>query len=182
MYAGVQTPRCETCHTTVSSAEDDILMHQMHGSKLSCQVCHSVAYTNYSGGQVVVDESTGEPVYQIEGATLDFLIGRNPYRNYERPYQYVPVRHAPVGEDSFDFYGQNLLQNFDALETWMYTTPHNIQRNTPQTASCNNCHGNPDLFLTADKVAPEELDANQWVIIDSLPQPITSTQQIPPIR
>jgi thiosulfate/3-mercaptopyruvate sulfurtransferase len=81
----------------------------------------------------------------------------------------VTLRHIPVDKDAYDFYGENLLPNFDALPTWAYTTPHNIQRNTPQTASCNSCHGNPDIFLTADKVAEEELQANQSVIIEEVP-------------
>jgi len=55
------------------------------------------------------------------------------------------------------------------LPTWAYATPHNIQRKTPQTASCNACHGNPDIFLTEDKVSAEELQANQPVIIQEVP-------------
>ncbi|MEI2421919.1 hypothetical protein V6O07_16705, partial [Arthrospira platensis SPKY2] len=55
------------------------------------------------------------------------------------------------------------------LPTWTYATPHNIQRNTPQTASCNACHGNADIFLTEDKVSPETLQANQPVIVPEVP-------------
>ena len=60
-----------------------------------------------------------------------------------------------------EFYGENLLSNFDALPTWVYSTPHNIQRNTPQNASCEACHANPEIFLTADKVQAVEQNANQ---------------------
>ena len=59
---------------------------------------------------------------------------------------------------------------FDDQPTWRYATPHNIQRVTPQTGNCNNCHGNPDIFLTADKVAPEELSANHAVIVEEIPK------------
>ncbi|MFO7679356.1 MAG: hypothetical protein R6X34_04845 [Chloroflexota bacterium] len=59
------------------------------------------------------------------------------------------------------------------LPTWTYTTPHNIQRETPQTESCDACHGNADLFLTADQVKPEELEANLSVIMESVP-PLTA--------
>ena len=59
-----------------------------------------------------------------------------------------------------------MMPDFDNAPTWAYTTPHNIQLQTPQTESCAACHDNPDIFLTADKVAPEELDANRGVIID----------------
>ena len=83
----------------------------------------------------------------------------------------MPVRHVPVDPESFAFYGEDLLPNFNDQPTWRYATPHNIQRNTPQTESCNNCHGNADIFLTADKVLPEELDANAGVIVDEIPEP-----------
>ena len=109
------------------------------------------------------------------------MIGKNPLESYDRPYEYVTLRHVPVAGDSFAYYGEDLLANFDALPTWTYTTPHNIQRNTPQTESCDACHGNADLFLTVDKVYPEEVEANLPVIVDSIPVPIleiTSTTTI----
>ena len=178
-YDGIQAPRCETCHANVAAGKDDVIMHQMHGSDLSCQVCHSVAYSNCDGCHVAVSDKTGNPIYELDASYTTFLIGRNPLQSYERPYAYVPVRHAPISQDTFDFYGLNLLPNFDKQETWKYATPHNIQRNTPQTESCNACHGNPEFFLTADKVAPEELKANQNVIVDTLPPLISSGDQIP---
>jgi thiosulfate/3-mercaptopyruvate sulfurtransferase len=46
---------------------------------------------------------------------------------------------------------------------------HNIQRLTPQNQECNNCHGQADLFLTTDDVAPDELGANQAVIVTEIP-------------
>jgi hypothetical protein len=54
----------------------------------------------------------------------------------------------------------------------LYATPHNIQRETPQNASCDACHGNPDIFLTADKVYEEELVANESVIVTNIPAPV----------
>lgn len=178
-YAGIQTPRCETCHPTVSTGQDGIIMHEMHGANLSCQVCHSITYTSCDGCHVALSETTGRPFFETEATYFTFLIGRNPLQSYERPYRYVPVRHVPISPTSFQFYGDNLLPNFDKLETWKYTTPHNIQRNTPQTESCNACHGNPALFLTADKVAPEELNANRPVIVEEIPPKITSGDQLP---
>jgi len=178
-YAGIQAPRCESCHTAVSAGQDGVIMHQMHGADLACQVCHSIAYTNCDGCHVGVDRTTGIATHELDASYNKFLIGVNPIQSYERPYRFVPVRHVPVSPNSFNYYGQNLLPNFSKVETWKYTTPHNIQRNTPQTESCNACHGNNDLFLTADKVAPQELDANQSVIIETIPPPITSAEQLP---
>ena len=173
-YDGVQNPRCETCHEVVSTDQDEIIMHQMHGDKLSCQVCHSVSYSSCDGCHVALSDETGNPFFETDGSYLNFLIGRNPLNSEERPYQYVPVRHVPIAETSFEFYGEDLLPNFDALETWKYATPHNIQRLTPQNESCDACHGNPDLFLTADKVAESELEANRNVIVESIPPASTS--------
>jgi len=172
-YTGVQTPRCESCHTVVATGQDDIMMHQMHGSKLSCQVCHSIAYTSCDGCHVATSEQTGNPFFETENSYQAFLIGKNPLNSFERPYEYVPVRHVPVAESSFDFYGEDLLKNYSALETWKYATPHNIQRSTPQTESCTACHENPEFFLTADKVSPDELDANRDVIVENIPSAIT---------
>ena len=130
-YTGVQSPSCESCHPVVSTGQDDIAMHQMHGSKLSCQVCHSVAYTSCDGCHVAVSDQTGNPFFETENSYQAFLIGKNPLNSFERPCEYVPVRHVPVAESSFDFYGEDLLKKFSDLETWKYATPHNIQLNTP---------------------------------------------------
>lgn len=178
-YAGVQSPRCETCHVTASTGQDGVIMHQMHDSKLSCQVCHVTDYTNCDGCHVGISQKTGQPFYEIKATYSTFLIGRNPIPSFERPYQYVPVRHAPIAPDSFDFYGADLLPNFNQLETWKYATPHNIQRKTPQTESCNACHGNLAVFLTVDKVNPDEQKANRNVIVKNVPPPIGSADQLP---
>lgn len=171
-YAGAQMPACTDCHAQIGASGDTTVQHTIHQDKLSCQVCHSVEYTSCDGCHVAVSEETGNPFYKTEGDYLTFFIGRNPRQDENRPYEYVPVRHVPVAQTSFEFYGENLLPNFNALPTWAYATPHNIQRITPQNSDCKNCHGSPDLFLTADKVKPEELDANQPVIVEEVPGPV----------
>jgi thiosulfate/3-mercaptopyruvate sulfurtransferase len=168
-YQGVQFPRCETCHAQTTTGQDGIEQHQVHGGDLSCQVCHAITYTSCDGCHVAISQASGLPYYETQATYSTFLIGRNPLRSYQRPYAYVPVRHVPVAPTSFEFYGQDLLANFDSLPTWAYATPHNIQRTTPQTASCNACHGQEALFLTADKVQPGELEANRAVIVESVP-------------
>jgi len=167
----LQYPTCESCHWEAAAGKDKISYHVMHNpdNKVSCQVCHSDSYTSCDNCHVQVSEETGNPFFTTDAHYLTFMIGRNPIQSEQKPYEYVTLRHIPVDKDAYDFYGDDLLPNFDALPTWAYTTPHNIQRNTPQTASCNSCHGNPDIFLTADKVAEEELQANQSVIIEEVP-------------
>ncbi len=168
-YSGAQIPSCESCHEQVGKTGDPIIHHTLHGEKLACQVCHSVSYMSCDGCHVAISEKSGNPFFETEASYMSFFIGRNPNPNYHRPYEYVVVRHVPASATSYEYYGENLLPNFDALPTWSYATPHNIQRKTQQTASCDACHGNPDIFLTEDKVSPEELQANQPVIISEIP-------------
>lgn len=178
-YDGMQVPRCETCHATVTTGQDQVEMHKMHGAQLSCQVCHSISYVNCYGCHVALDQSTNQPVFDLDSVYLTFLIGRNNRQSYDRPYSYVPVRHIPVTPDSFIFYGENLLPNFTSLPTWVYATPHNIQRNTPQNASCAACHGNSELFLTIDKINQEEWQVNQGMIIDVIPASLSEMLHSP---
>lgn len=168
-YSGPQNPKCESCHAQVGAIGDTVSQHALHKDKLSCQVCHSVSYTSCDGCHVAVSKETNLPFYKTDGSYLTFFIGKNALKSADRPYDYVTVRHIPESADNFVYYGDNLLTNFDKLPTWAYATPHNIQRNTPQTESCNSCHGNPKIFLTAEKVAPNELEANQPVIVDQIP-------------
>jgi hypothetical protein len=169
-YSGGQDPACQDCHGDVGSADDGNPQHsQHHLEDLSCQVCHSVAYKNcYSCHVQLSDEDV--PFYRIEESEMDFAIGINPEQSESRPWTYVVLRHVPIDPDSFEFYGEDLLPNFDNRPTWVYATPHNIQRNTPQNASCASCHDNADLFLTQDRVAPGELNANLPVIVDKVPE------------
>lgn len=168
-YDGPANPSCtqEGCHTV--SADDDIRLHdETHLARLSCQACHSVAYKNCYSCHVQETED-GRPFYKVEPSQMAFKIGRNPRKGPDRPWDYVPLRHVPVARDSFAYYGEDLLDTFDRLPTWKFATPHNIQRITPQNSSCDGCHGNADVFLTADDVREDELRANAPVIVDEVP-------------
>lgn len=168
-YAGEQTPTCESCHKAQVGVGSGILQHEVHGTEaISCQVCHSTTYTNCINCHVALTDD-GIPFYSVEDHFLTFKIGQNPNRNAERPYRYVPVRHVPIDINSFSFYGENLLPNFNNLPTWVYATPHNIQRHTPQTASCTACHGNDAFFLTLADVVEAERAANTGVIVEAAP-------------
>ena len=172
-YDGLRSPTCISCHPDITLGSDNIEMHTVHGADLQCQVCHATAYSSCDGCHISIDETSGVPQYELESTYPTFLIGLNPQRSFDRPYKYVLVRHIPVTETSFEYYGEDRLPNFNALPTWAYTTPHNIQIITPQARSCNACHGNAELFLTVDKVAPGELEANLPVIVPEIPALIT---------
>lgn len=167
-YDGTRTPKCEVCHADAIGADSTVQQHTLHGDKVACQVCHSVEYKNCASCHVQRNED-GVRFYTIDPSWMDFQIGLNTNPTEERPWSYVLVRHVPVDPQSFEFYGADLLPNFSARPTWLEATPHNIQRNTPQTSSCDNCHGSAELFLTEGDVLPEELGANQSVIVRELP-------------
>ena len=75
------------------------------------------------------------------------------------------VRHEPSDLEVFDFYVKDAFTNFDKVPTWKRASPHNIQRKTWQTANCNNCHGNRDLFLADADLLDYEKGANAKVIV-----------------
>ena len=83
--------------------------------------------------------------------------------------------------DTFAFYGDDILSNFDAAPTWKYATPHNVIRqiklpedavpdSPPQARSCNSCHGHEELFLGSGDLEPAEVAANAPVIVIDIPQ------------
>jgi thiosulfate/3-mercaptopyruvate sulfurtransferase len=168
-YDHPPTPGCrdEGCHESVAPG-DGIANHtEGHFEAMSCQVCHSTTYKNcYS---CHVSQQEGVSVFKIEPSVMGFKIGLNPLQGEDRPWKYVPVRHVPIDPESFAYYGEDLLPNFGALPTWKYATPHNIQRNTPQTETCDACHGNAELFLSADDLLEYEIEANSGVIVDEIP-------------
>jgi len=169
-YSNTASASCEDCHENVWTDADDNPQHQQHLTDLDCQVCHALAYKNCSSCHVALDEE-GIPCRTSEPSQILFKIGLNPIRPSERPYEYVVLRHAPTCAGTCDYYGSDLLPDFDAEPTWKYATPHNIQLHTPQNESCNSCHGNADLFLTEDDVDPAEREANRGVIVIQVPAP-----------
>ena len=170
-YAGTQDPTCESCHQEQIGVGSGILEHEVHGTEtLSCQSCHSTTYTNCINCHVEQTDD-GVPFYTIEEHFFGFYLGLNPNRSAERPYEYVPLRHVPIDRDSFSFYGEDLLPNFDSRPTWVYATPHNIQRRTPQTENCTACHDNDTYFLTQAVLASYELAANRSVASEPPPLP-----------
>ena len=168
-YEGPAEPSCESCHEDQVGVGSGIPQHEIHGTEiLECQVCHSVAYTNCVNCHV--DRTEDDiPFYSVEEHSTGFYIGKNSLQSGDRPYRYVTVRHVPADPDQFEEYGENLLDEFLNRPTWLYATPHNIQRITPQNETCESCHGNDDVFLTPDKVAPAELDANRGVMVEHAP-------------
>ncbi|MBI2955423.1 MAG: hypothetical protein HYY30_14005 [Chloroflexi bacterium] len=167
-YRNAETRECLDCHEKSKPGGSGIQQHDLHGDKLSCNVCHSVAYKNCYSCHVGKDDK-GVAFFKTEGTEMDFKIGLNPLQSPDRPYKYVTLRHAPASANAFDYYGKDLQPSFSTVPTWKYATPHNIQRKTPQNSSCNACHGNDKLFLTGADLKPSEIEANRAVIVPAIP-------------
>ena len=168
-YEVKEAPTCIKCHEKSFGEGAKVKAHKIHKDKVSCHVCHSVAYKNCYNCHVGKD-AQGLPYYKTEKSELGFKIGLNPLRDERHPYKFVTVRHIPVTKTTFDFYAKGAFSNFDRLPTWKLATPHNIQRKTPQNKSCSSCHKKKELFLLEEDVAPEERAANRAVIVPELPK------------
>jgi thiosulfate/3-mercaptopyruvate sulfurtransferase len=159
-------PRCQDCHEEIYTEKgENIETHEIHQGKVACQVCHSQTYQNCFGCHVKQNKETLACYFKVERHEFNFKIGLNPNKTKRHPETFVTLRHAPIAKDTFDFYAKNALGNFDSLPTWKPATPHNIRRKTPQNKSCDSCHGNEELFLTAKDVEKEHLKANKPVIV-----------------
>ena len=170
-YHNPDMVKCEDCHQEVWTNTAGNPQHEQHLADLSCQVCHSITYKNCYGCHVAIDEQ-GIPCRTSEPSVMQFEIGYNPLRSSERPYKYVVLRHVPTCAGTCDYYGDELFPNFNAVSTWKYATPHNIQLSTPQNESCDACHGNIDLFLTQEDIRPDEKVANKEVVVDEFPETV----------
>jgi len=168
-------PECNDCHKQIYTEKgENVNTHQSHQNNVSCQVCHAQPYTSCYGCHVG-ETPEGQKFYEVKSHSVGFKIGLNTKRTPKHPEKFVTVRHSPVDRDTFKFYADNGLSNFDSFPTWKMATPHNIRRKTTQNSSCNNCHGNPLLFLMEENVQQCDLEANRPVIVtpDQIPEKIT---------
>ncbi len=161
------TTSCLTCHPNVTT-DGKVQQHTLHANKVSCQVCHAAGeYKNCANCHVGKDDR-GAIFRKLDPSWMDFKIAKNPVKTADKPFNYVLVRHVPTNPDLFEYYGVKFTTP-NAVSSWRPTTPHNMQRKTPQNETCNSCHGNAKLFLTKDMVKPEELEANKSVIVETIP-------------
>ena len=202
-YEVVDIPECVDCHQI--SAEDNSY-HVQHwpnanssdGSDLACYTCHSQQYNNcntchagsWQGEYIEESEyaSHGSGGYRVYP---QFKLGKNPYYGESgHPHaeaEWISVRHVPVSPDAFknwnvDPWEIGTVYNTKNMETWKYTSPHNVQRWTDRTlvdaswadsntplytnSTCSkNCHlhgdysnsflTNSDIYLTHDDMVSD---------------------------
>ncbi len=157
-YHVQELPKCIDCHGNI--LKGDIPEHTLHKDTVSCSVCHSAPYQNCSSCHVGTDEN-GTPYSQSSPATKGFKIGLNPEKEGPR---YVLMREIGVHRNTFN---ESIggMTRFSALPTYKRASPHTIQRRTWQTADCNHCHGNKELFLTQESVPFDSLVANRHIVL-----------------
>ena len=150
-------PQCLSCHPNAKAAGSPIEQHAVHGDKINCVVCHSTVYKGCDN------------CHLGEGAksSLQFKVGKS--SRADAPYQWTLLRHVPTVRTMLDTKIKDGMPNYDAVPTWKDTTPHNSQRKTPRTASCNNCHGNARIFLKPGDLNPTEPAANSKVAVPNVP-------------
>ena len=159
-YEDADMVRCEDCHEDAKAAN---LFHNMHWGSLSCQVCHAQPYKNCNGCHTGGAGITGS-------SYMAFKIAKNPIPSERRPYKIVTVRHIPIARDTYASWGITDLPNYDVEPTWKYTSPHNIQRWTPQTDQegasfcAEKCH-NSEFYLTIEDLDPDEVEANKNIVL-----------------
>lgn len=171
-YDNPAPPRCTSCHE-LSREFLAIEYHSTHAHegaevRLQCQVCHAQDYNNCASCHVADDED-GAPYFVNEESYFDFKIGRNYLKSAEKPWDFIVVRQVPVSPETFEHYVEGALTGFDAQPTFKYATPHSITRATRQAATCEACHEDDSLFLTAGDLVglpAEEQRANAPVIVD----------------
>lgn len=154
---------CEDCHKGLQNGS--VREHAVHIGKVQCQVCHSQTYVNCFNCHTGMDKE-GLRYFQNGSEVEDMKIGL--MYDKEEPNndaKYVLVRHEPSDLEVFDFYVKDAFTNFDNTPTWKRASPHNIQRKTWQTANCNNCHGNRDLFLSDKDLPDYAVKANAPVVV-----------------
>jgi 3-mercaptopyruvate sulfurtransferase SseA len=164
-----EAARCTDCHKDLQRGE--IRNHNIHIGKVQCQVCHSQTYTNCYSCHTGTDKE-GLPYYTNQKDIESIKIGLA----YEADvpaadFNFMLVRHIPIDPELFAHYEKDVFAKFDEVPSWKRASPHNIQRKTWQTATCNHCHGNRDLFLSKKDLLDYEIKANQNVVVSDIRVP-----------
>ncbi|MGQ9820117.1 MAG: hypothetical protein ACUVQ1_09395 [Candidatus Kapaibacteriales bacterium] len=169
-YAYSKLPDCKTCHQGI---EKKNMYHAMHYDNFNCQVCHSQVYNN-CGSCHIHGVGARIPSY------MDFKIALNPIPEVKKGWKFTLVRRTLAAPDNWKEYGVASYANFDALPTFNFTTPHNIQRWTDRTnvspgEKCYaNCHirrqgdtlVNAQWYLFEKNLYDWELGATKKITVD----------------
>ncbi len=103
---------------------------------------------------------------------MDFKIRSQSKKSEDRPWDYVVLRHYRSTRTTSPSMAKISWGTSTPCRHGSTRAPRSIQRNTPQTATCDSYHGNADIFLSEEDLLPYEVEANQGVIPEKLPAPI----------
>ena len=161
---------CAQCHGEIACGSDD-------SSFCANSACHGRAWP-----MVELDATLPHPI-PLEGKHADLWCCDCHY-GQERPVYQCANCHQPPMEPHFgqqckdchtpagfelaelaDF--EHLVPLEGAHATLDCKACHTADQSL--TYKCANCHGQTDLFLTADDVPPDELEANKDVIVTEIP-------------
>ena len=181
---------CSTCHQGSETVVPAAMVHHAHHvadsstcshchrptvpavemPNMQCQACHSQPYKNCTNCHN--HSIGGDHGYEIDPSTIEFKIARNPSPHRDE-YDIAVVRHVAVDPDTYANWGLE-LPGFEDKPTWLYSSPHNVRKNTAQTApvageSCAySCHQSDSVLLrTGDLGTPGSpiYNANIGIVI-----------------
>lgn len=152
--ANAARPACTDCHPAAAPGRSRLQAHNIHGDRLQCAVCHGGILKSCDGCHAGAG-ATSRPTLKI---------GRNTDPNLRAAF--MVLRHVPTTPDMLDRLTglPNTLVNFHRVPTWKPATPHNIQRVTARSRTCDACHNNANLFLRLQDLDPRDSQANGRVV------------------
>lgn len=156
-YPLISKVSCLSCHQDQFQGPSAIGAHNVHGRDFQCQVCHAVLYKGCYECHIGKGSRS----------QLQFKIGKS--LRPDRPYRYTLLRHNPIVRDTFEARLKDALPDYDLIPNWKDTSPHNIQRVTYRSRTCNGCHGNSRIFLRSEDLKPGDPRANEQVIVPNIP-------------
>lgn len=144
MTPGLIEAQCHNCHRQVDASNE---AHSIHNSMVSCQACHGTEYESCI--------SCHRRTPQMEHI---FKLGSFNGKIY--PFVHTTGNTSP---EMFAHLGIKLNQkDLEAKPTWGPYPTHFLQlapmHKKGAKVMCENCHGNPDIFLQAEDLTFPELE------------------------
>ena len=150
---GLIQANCYNCHQQIDTSNE---AHEIHNERIACQSCHGTEYDNC----IACHEGKAEKI-------KSFKLGD--YQGKIYPF----VNTASVTADMYAHMGIQLqARDLKSKGTWVPFPTHFLQRapilKEGGEVMCDNCHGNPDVFLKQQDLIIPELE--QQVLVDPLPE------------
>lgn len=149
MTPGLIEADCYNCHQDIDTTNE---AHQMHNGRLACQSCHGTEYESCLSCHNRVPEM--EHIFKLG----DFN---------GKIYPFVHTT-GNMSADAFAHMGVKLKQeDLESKPTWMPYPTHFLQiapiHKEGADVMCENCHGNPDIFLLEEDLTFPDLEKQYLV-------------------